>query len=174
MNQSISLIPRRGAESAEQINSKLRDLCASARYLFLSSCIVFLTGCVGPRYRIPKGAKPQIVKMETTGYCKCGKCCGWKRNWKLQPVVAYGPGKGQPKAVGITAAGTKAAPGTIAADTRRYPFGTIMYIPGYGWGRVEDIGSAIKGNHIDLFFSSHQKALEWGREYKKVKVWKAR
>lgn len=110
--------------------------------------------------------------METTGYCKCGKCCGWKRNWKFEPVVAYGPGKGKPKAVGITAVGTRADWGTIAADTRYYPFGTIMYIPDYGWGRVEDIGGAIKGQHIDLYHSSHKKALKWGREWKQVKVWK--
>ncbi len=59
--------------------------------------------------------------------------------------------------------------GTIAADTNYYPFGTRMYIPGYGWGTVEDRGSAIKGPaRIDLFFSSHQEALQWGR--RKVNV----
>ena len=124
------------------------------------------------RYKVPKGQKPDLVSMETTGYCKCGKCCGWERNWKFQPVVSYGPQKGRPKAVGITAAGTRARPGTIAADTNHYPFGTIMHIPGYGWGRVEDIGGAIKGKHIDLYFSSHKKALTWGRKMRDVKVWK--
>ncbi len=55
--------------------------------------------------------------------------------------------------------------GTIAADTSYYPFGTRIYVPGYGWGTVEDRGSAIKGPaRIDLFFSSHQKALQWGRK----------
>lgn len=55
--------------------------------------------------------------------------------------------------------------GTIAADTRYYPFGTRMYVPGYGWGRVEDRGGAIKGpDRIDLFFESHQDALRWGRK----------
>ncbi len=59
--------------------------------------------------------------------------------------------------------------GTIAADTKYYPFGTRMYIPGYGWGVVEDRGSAIKGpDRIDLFFHSHDEALQWGR--KKVRV----
>jgi 3D (Asp-Asp-Asp) domain-containing protein len=37
-------------------------------------------------------------------------------------------------------------------DAEHYPFGTIMDIPGYGRGIVEDRGSAIKGpNRIDLF-----------------------
>lgn len=59
--------------------------------------------------------------------------------------------------------------GTIAADTKYYPFGTRMHVPGYGWGVVRDRGGAIKGpNRIDLFFHSHNDALKWGR--KKVMV----
>ena len=135
--------------------------------------IAALSGCRTNRhYKIPRGQQPQIIQMETTGYCKCAKCCGWKRNWLLQPVFASGPNKGKPKKIGITASGTKADWGTIAADPRYYPFGTIMYIPGYGWGRVEDIGGAIKGKHIDLYFPSHKKALQWGRQQKEIKVWK--
>ena len=138
--------------------------------LIASAC---LSGCAtSQRFRVPGGQRPDIVNMEITGYCKCGKCCGWERNWRLQPVIAYGPRKGRPKAVGITASGTRASVGTIAADTGHYPFGTIMYVPGYGWGRVEDIGGAIKGKHIDLYFSSHKKALKWGRQWREVKVYK--
>lgn len=59
--------------------------------------------------------------------------------------------------------------GTIAADTKYYPFGTRMFVPGYGWGMVEDRGSAIKGpTRIDLYFHSHTEALIWGR--RKVRV----
>jgi len=55
--------------------------------------------------------------------------------------------------------------GTIAADTRYYPFGTRMYVPGYGWGVVEDRGGAIKGpDRIDLFHTNHRQALDWGRQ----------
>ncbi|KPJ59389.1 MAG: hypothetical protein AMJ42_02005 [Deltaproteobacteria bacterium DG_8] len=62
-------------------------------------------------------------------------------------------------------------PGTIAADTKYYPFGTIMYIHGYGKGVVEDRGSAIKGpNRIDIFFRSHRKARKWGRQKLTVKI----
>lgn len=54
--------------------------------------------------------------------------------------------------------------GTIAADTSYYPFGTRIYVPGYGWGVVADRGSAIKGpTRLDLYFESHQQALAWGR-----------
>ena len=61
--------------------------------------------------------------------------------------------------------------GTIAADTKYYPFGTRMYVPGYGWGIVEDRGSAIKGpDRIDLYFDSHSDALEWGRRNVRVLI----
>lgn len=126
-------------------------------------------GCAG--IRPPRRAPDTVVTMEVTGYCPCGRCCGWERNWWFRPVYAAGPLKGQRKEVGRTASGTKARPGTIAADTRKYPFGTIMYIDGYGYGRVEDRGGAIKGQKIDLFFRSHRSALQWGRQQKRVKVW---
>lgn len=106
-----------------------------------------------------------------TGYCRCGKCTGWHRTWYGRPVYSSGNSKGERKEVGVTASGSKAKVGTIAADTTRYPFGTIMHIPGYGYGRVEDRGGAIKGEHIDLYFRSHNEALRWGRQTKKVKVW---
>ncbi len=113
------------------------------------------------------------MQMEVTGYCPCGICCGWKRSWfgLGPPVFASGPQKGQRKIVGQTASGTQARPGTVAADTTVLPFGTIVYVEGYGWGRVEDRGGAIKGNKLDLFFRSHRQALEWGRQQKTVQVW---
>ena len=88
----------------------------------------------------------------------------------MQPVYAYGPSKGKKKKVGVTSSGTNAKVGTIAADTKIYPYGTRMKIPGYGWGVVEDIGGAIKGARIDLFFNSHKDALEWGRKSVDIEV----
>ncbi len=176
MNSASGIISRKDAKAQSHPSNGPLRLCVFARILTVLFVLVMLSGCATGRrrYRIPRSQKPEIVNMETTGYCKCGKCCGWKRNWKFEPVVAYGPQKGRPKAIGITAAGTVADWGTIAADTRYYPFGTVMYIPDYGWGRVEDVGGAIKGMHIDLYFPSHRKALKWGREWKQVKIWKPR
>jgi len=139
------------------------------RLWLIVTCTVLLGGCT--RFRPPAGVKPQTVTLMTTGYCSCGSCCGWKRNWLLRPVYSYGPMKGKPKKVGQTASGTQARRGTIAADTRLYPFGTVMYIEGYGYGKVEDRGGAIKGQHVDLFFRTHGQALEWGRKPVAVKVW---
>jgi hypothetical protein len=61
--------------------------------------------------------------------------------------------------------------GTIAADTQYYPFGTRMFVPGYGWGMVLDRGGAIKGpDRIDLYFTSHHDALAWGRRQVEVRI----
>lgn len=120
----------------------------------------------------PAAVPPTVtLSMKITGYCPCGECCGWQRDMFLRPVYTSGPNRGRAKEVGVTASGTRAVPGTLAADTNRYPFGTIMYIEGYGYGRVEDTGSDIKGDHIDLFFESHAVADEWGVKRMRIPVW---
>lgn len=113
------------------------------------------------------------MAMEVTGYCNCGICCSWERSWLGlgRPVVSSGPRKGQPKAVGTTASGTRAAHGTIAADTSVLPFGAIVQVPGYGYGRVEDRGGKIVGRRLDLWFPSHEEAQQWGRKRMSVRVW---
>ncbi len=63
---------------------------------------------------------------------------------------------------GVTASGKKAGFGIIAADTRVFPFGTKIYVPGYGVGVVEDRGGAIKGNRLDLCYNTVGDALKWG------------
>ncbi len=112
------------------------------------------------------------LEMLVTGYCNCGKCCGWRKKWFLfgRPVYSHGKMKGSPKKVGVTASGAVAAKGTIAADPSVYSFGTRMAIPGYGLGTVQDTGGAIKGAHIDIWFPSHAAAIAWGARKVKVKV----
>jgi 3D (Asp-Asp-Asp) domain-containing protein len=74
---------------------------------------------------------------------------------------------------GITYSGVKVRKGivsTIAADTSIFPLGTLLYIPGYGYGIVADTGSAIKGKKIDLFYLSKKEVYtNWGK--KKVIVY---
>ena len=116
--------------------------------------------------------KGDKVELLVTGYCNCGKCCGWRKKWFFfgVPVYDYGRMRGSPKKVGVTASGSRAMKGTIAADPAVYPFGTKMHVPGYGAGIVQDIGGAIKGAHIDIWFPSHDEALAWGARRVKVKV----
>ncbi|GAA3402384.1 3D domain-containing protein [Paenibacillus hodogayensis] len=81
-------------------------------------------------------------------------------------VESTGKKPGHPE-YGITYSGVKVRQGvlsTIAADPRVFPIGTIMYIPGYGYGIVADTGSAIKGNKIDLYFETKAQIYkEWGK-----------
>lgn len=53
---------------------------------------------------------------------------------------------------GKTYSGTPVTYGTLAVDPSVIPLGTRVYIPGYGIGKAEDIGGAVKGNKIDLGF----------------------
>lgn len=53
---------------------------------------------------------------------------------------------------------------TIAADLNKFPLGTILYIPAYGYGVVADKGSAIQGNKIDLYYETVEDVFnEWGK-----------
>jgi 3D (Asp-Asp-Asp) domain-containing protein len=145
---------------------------------FLLTALLLSTGCAlrdlrWQPIRPPRETAPRDVVMEATGYCACGDCCGWRRNWLGRAVIAEGRYRGFPKKVGYTASGTRAHPGTIAADTSRFPFGTILYVPGYGYGRVEDRGADIQGDRIDLYFLNHRTALKWGRVRVRVQVWPA-
>lgn len=93
--------------------------------------------------------------MRVTAYCPCPICCGEYSD-------------------GITACGHKIQPGdTFVAADGRYSFGTEMLIPGYNNSqpvKVLDRGGAIKGNKLDVFFATHQEALEWGVKHLDVKV----
>ncbi|MCI8956972.1 MAG: hypothetical protein HFG29_08305 [Eubacterium sp.] len=101
-------------------------------------------------YKKKKNKLKSIGTYKITGYCGCSSCCG--------------------KTDGVTASGTQATAGrTIAADTTKLPFGTKVVIDGHTY-TVEDRGGAIKGNKIDVYFSSHSKALQWGVRYCDVYV----
>lgn len=84
-----------------------------------------------------------IGKFQLTAYCACSKCCG---KW----------------AGGSTASGTTPTQGrTVACNS--LPFGTKILINGNVYV-VEDTGN-MANNVIDVFFNSHQEALNFGRKH---------
>ena len=97
----------------------------------------------------------ESIEMRVTAYCPCPQCCGEYSD-------------------GITACGYEIQPGdTFVAADRRYPFRTEMLIPGYSSYqpvKVLDRGGAIKGNRLDVFFATHEDALQWGVQYLEVNV----
>ena len=64
---------------------------------------------------------------------------------------------------GITATGTVATAGrTVAVDPSVIPYGTQMYVEGYGWRTAEDCGGAVNGNQIDIAVDTHEEAINMG------------
>lgn len=89
-----------------------------------------------------------LGEFTLTAYCPGRCCCG---KW----------------ASGYTATGTLATEGrTIAVDPKVIPYGThVLLIWPNGTQRsyiVEDCGSGVNGNHIDVFFDDHQAARRFG------------
>jgi uncharacterized protein YabE (DUF348 family) len=58
----------------------------------------------------------------------------------------------------------------IAVDPNVIPMGSKVWVEGYGYATAADKGLAIKGNKIDVFFSSRQQALNWGRRNVVIRV----
>ena len=82
-------------------------------------------------------------RFTTTAYCSCRRCCRG--------------GKNRTKSGTIPQAGH-----TISADLRVFPLGTKLRINGVVY-TVEDSGSGIRGNKLDIFFNSHSQALQYGK-----------
>lgn len=86
-----------------------------------------------------------------------------------------GKSPGQP-GFGITRTGIRAREGVIAVDPRIIPLGTKVYVevPGaaadYGFAIAADIGSAIKGKLIDLYFDTTELAVHWGRRSVRIYI----
>ncbi len=53
-------------------------------------------------------------------------------------------------------------PGSVAVDPSVIPYGTLLYIPGYGYGLAEDAGPT--DSHIDLFMNTRDECIQWGRK----------
>lgn len=83
-----------------------------------------------------------LGSFTTSAYCTCKLCCA--------------------SGFGLTYAGTvPQANHTISADINLFPLGTRLMI-GDTVYTVEDIGTGIHGNRLDIYFGSHQEALDYG------------
>lgn len=80
--------------------------------------------------------------FKLTAYCPCRGCSeGWGSH---------------------TSSGAMAAAShTVAVDPKVIPMGSKLLIDGTIY-TAEDIGGAVKGNHIDIFFDSHGQARRFG------------
>lgn len=106
----------------------------------------------------PSWPRTRKMRMLVTAYCPCRKCCG-----------RFADGK--------TASGKSVYTNGsmfVAADTKVVPMGMMLSVPGYHAGLpvpVLDRGRVIKGNRLDVFFMSHQRAARWGARWLDVTVY---
>lgn len=102
---------------------------------------------------LPDGKTVVTRSMRVTAYCPCRQCCG-----------KY--------ADGVTASGKPVTynGGRFVAAPKRLPFGTVVNVPEYGRVEVIDRGGAIKGDRLDVFFPTHQEALNWGVKNLEVQI----
>ncbi|MHA6483157.1 3D domain-containing protein [Paenibacillus sp. strain BS8-2] len=120
-------------------------LCVVVTFAFVETCLA--------------DNSPKLIEVVATGY--------------TAGVESTGKRPGHP-GYGITYSGVKVRRdqvSTIAADPNLFPIGTLLLIPGYGYGVVADTGSAIKGNKIDLYFETISEVYEqWGKRKVSVQV----
>jgi 3D (Asp-Asp-Asp) domain-containing protein len=94
------------------------------------------------------------VKMEVTAYTEAPDECGKDVNdpWS-----------------GITASGKRVAKGMCATGPN-IPFGTKIYIEGYGIVIAEDRGGMIHERAIDIYMTTKKEAFLFGRQFRKVYI----
>ena len=96
-----------------------------------------------------------LGEFKLTAYCSCEKCCG---SWAFD----------RPDGVVYGASGSELKSGySIAIDPSVIPYGTEVIINGVTY-RADDCGGAIKGNRIDVYFDTHEEALEFCVKYADV------
>ncbi|UFJ41620.1 S-layer homology domain-containing protein [Brevibacillus humidisoli] len=66
--------------------------------------------------------------------------------------------------------GAPLRPGIVAVDPNVIALGSHLYIEGYGYAVAADIGGAVKGNRIDLYYPTYQQAVDHGIQ-QNVKVY---
>ena len=97
------------------------------------------------------GDSTYVGKCKLTFYCPCRSCSG---SWGKQ-----------------TATGTTAKQGrTIAVDPDVIPYGSTVYIEGWGYYVAEDCGGGVNGNHIDIYRDSHSACRNLGVKNAKVYI----
>ena len=95
-------------------------------------------GYVRSDYLTDEPVLEYLGDFRITYYCNCPICCD---RWSY-----------------TTASGETTVEGVTCAADKSIPFGTKLLINGHVY-TVQDRGGAINGNHIDIYMSSHEKAL---------------
>lgn len=152
----LSLVIPRGSSSSEALTGTLVHALPSPNVEVQNDAEPAALPTAEPETPAePEETLTLLGEFKLTAYCPCEKCCGKSVN---DPYY------------GITASGTTATAGrTIAVDTRVIPMGSEIVINGHTY-IAEDVGGAIKENRIDIYFDSHDEALQFGVQYADVYI----
>lgn len=99
-----------------------------------------------------EGITPIVKTMNTSAYT--ASTCGKKKG---------------SRGYGRTASGAIASSWYTVAAGKKYPMGTIIYIPAFknkpngGWFVVQDRGGAISNNRLDVYMSTYNQCIQFGR-----------
>jgi len=106
---------------------------------------------------LAKAAEPRVVGYGTNIVIRTvstddGTIKYWRavRMWATSYSASRAGVSPDARNFGITASGKPLTKGLVAIDRRYIPFGTQMYVPGYGYALAADTGSGVKGRWIDL------------------------
>jgi 3D (Asp-Asp-Asp) domain-containing protein len=75
----------------------------------------------------------------------------------------------------VTSLGYKPSKRYIAVDPKKIPYGSSVFIPGYGYATAGDTGGALRsydGYAIDVYMDKHKDAINWGVKHLKVEVFR--
>lgn len=92
---------------------------------------------------IPERLSASLGMFTVTGYCSCNICCP-----SSITKLTYSETEPQPEH-------------TISADINVFPIGTRLMLNGIIY-TVEDIGSNVVENRIDIYYATHEEALAHG------------
>lgn len=150
---------------AARRRTRARIRLIKIQWLLILALIValILSFVTRPSASVPD--EPELIELgefKTTAYCTCVKCCGiWSAEHPSRVGTDY---------VQRTKSGTiPTADRTVSVDPDVIPLGTVLIIDGHKY-IAEDTGSAVKGNVIDIYFDSHERAVEYGVQMKTIYI----
>ena len=85
-----------------------------------------------------------LGKFSISHYCSCPICTNSPKGSRT--ATGHIPREGR----------------TVAVDPKLIPLHSTIYVEGLGTFVAEDVGGAVKGKHLDIYISDHQKALNLG------------
>ncbi|HCU70859.1 MAG TPA: hypothetical protein DIC35_03880 [Candidatus Moranbacteria bacterium] len=126
--------------------------------LVIHFCLI--SGLIKPAYAASKEiSEIKDVEVKVTAYYTP------ERNQEKYVCGSYKEDKRLNGTEEKTSSGTIPKSGTIAADPNIFPLGTILYVPGYGMGKVEDVGHDIKGLQIDVHTGTGDAGRMWAQNW---------